>query len=103
MGGGIVTEFLEDGLVRSLENNERYFRASSTGCYFVRRNLLRSEVFRLGASLEKEILPNLVDQRLVGAVSCGTSLFFDYGTSERYILLKNNPWMLERVYGSLGK
>jgi NDP-sugar pyrophosphorylase family protein len=98
---GIVTEFQEDGITRALEHNQHFFRASSTGCYFIQRSLLISDVFRFGASLEKEILPSLVEQRLLGAVSCGTGIFLDYGSPQRFTLLKNNPWMLEKVYGFL--
>jgi NDP-sugar pyrophosphorylase family protein len=96
---GIITEFQEDGTTRILERSEHFFRASSTGCYFVQRSLLLSNLFQFGTSLEKEILPSLVDRRLVGAVSCGQGLFLDYGTPERYALLRDNPWMLEKTYG----
>jgi len=98
---GVVTEFQEDGIARGLESNDRFFRASSTGCYFVQRDLLLSDHFRFGASLEKEIIPHLVDKRLMGAISCGMGLFLDYGIPERYVFLKNNAWMLERAYGSV--
>jgi len=96
---GIVREFQEDGLMRELERNANSFRASSTGCYFVRKSFILSDVFQQGSSLEKEILPRLVEQHLLGAISCGEGFFLDYGTPQRYTMIRDNPWVLEKIYG----
>lgn len=95
---GIVTEFREDGSMRPLTKSGGNFRASSTGCYFAKKSLILSEHFRHGSSLEKEILPRLVEDRLVGAVSCGTGIFFEFGIPERHAFLKQNTWILRKVY-----
>lgn len=95
---GIVTDFREDGSIRPLTRSGENFRASSTGCYFAKKSFIFSEHFRHGSSLEKEILPHLVENRLVGAVGCGTGIFFEFGVPERYAFLKQNTWILRRVY-----
>lgn len=95
---GIVTEFREDGSIRPLTNSGENFRASSTGCYFAQKSLILSEHFIHGSSLEKEILPRLVEARLVGAISCGTGIFFEFGVPERYAFLKQNTWILRKAY-----
>ncbi len=97
--GGIVSEFCEGGEVRDLIDGESFFRGSSTGCYFLKRSTALP-LFSLGSSsLEREVLPRLVSSRMVGAVNNGFGFFLDYGIPQRYEILKNNLWILKRIYG----
>lgn len=96
---GIITEFCEGGEVKEPIDGNSFFRGSSTGCYFLKCSSVL-EMFPSGhCSLEREVLPELVTRRLVGAVNNGISSFFDYGIPERYEILKNNAWILKKIYG----
>lgn len=65
-----------------------------------RSSILRT--FPIGcSSLEREILPGLVSRRLVGALNGDVDFFFDFGTPERYHILKNDAWVLNKTYGEL--
>lgn len=97
--GTLVTEFKEDGSLKELESNERYYRASSTGCYITSCDFLMSDYFSTGSSLEKQVLPHLVINRLLGAILCKPGYFIDYGTPNMYRFLLNNQRILDEVYG----
>jgi NDP-sugar pyrophosphorylase family protein len=96
---GIVTEFREGEEARELICGENYFRGSSTGCYFLKRSSVLSLFPSGNSSLEREILPNLVSAKMVGGVNNGFGFFLDYGVPQRYEILRNNPWILKRIYG----
>jgi hypothetical protein len=36
---------------------------------------------------------------MVGGVNNGFGFFLDYGVPQRYEILRNNPWILKRIYG----
>lgn len=96
---GIVVEFREGEEAREPIDGENYFRGSSTGCYFLKHSSVLS-LFPAGiSSLEREVLPNLVSAKMVGAVNNGFGFFLDYGIPQRYEILKNNLWILKRIYG----
>ncbi len=96
---GIVVEFREGEEAREPIDGENYFRGSSTGCYFLKRSSVLS-LFPAGiSSLEREILPNLVSAKMIGAINNGFGFFLDYGIPQRYEILKNNLWILKRIYG----
>lgn len=96
---GIVTEFCEGEEVREPIDGSSHFRGSSTGCYFLKCSSVLS-MFPSGiSSLEREVLPNLLKAKMVGAVNNGFGFFLDYGISSRYEILKNNPWILKIIYG----
>lgn len=96
---GIVVEFREGEEAREPIDGENYFRGSSTGCYFLKCSSVLS-LFPSGvSSLEREVLPNLVSAKMVGAVNNGFGFFLDCGIPQRYEILKNNLWVLKRIYG----
>lgn len=96
---GIVVEFREGEEAREPIDGENYFRGSSTGCYFLKRSSVLS-LFPTGiSSLERKVLPSLVSSKMVGAVNNGFGFFLDYGIPQRYEILKNNLWILKRIYG----
>jgi D-glycero-alpha-D-manno-heptose 1-phosphate guanylyltransferase len=96
---GVITEFREGEDAREPIDGDSHFRGSSTGCYFLKRSSVLS-MFPFGvSSLEREILPNLVMGKMVGAVNNGFGFFLDYGIPARYEILKNNLWILKRIYG----
>lgn len=97
---GIITEFREGEEIKKPVIGKNFFRASSTGCYFLKRSAVL-DFFPSGySSLEREIIPMLVEKRVVGGISTRTGLFMDYGTPEMYKSLKTNVRILERIYGT---
>jgi D-glycero-alpha-D-manno-heptose 1-phosphate guanylyltransferase len=96
---GIVTEFCEGEEAKDPIGGESYFRGSSTGCYFLKRSSALSLFPSGSSSLERKVLPSLVSAKMVGAVNNGFGFFLDYGISQRYEILKNNLWILKRIYG----
>lgn len=96
---GIITEFCEGEEAREPIDDGGYFRGSSTGCYFLKRSSVLSMFPSYTSSLEREVLPSLVSAKMVGAVNNGFGFFLDYGIPSRYEILKNNLWILKRIYG----
>jgi NDP-sugar pyrophosphorylase family protein len=95
----IVIKFCEGKETQEPIDGENYFRGSNTGCYFLKRSSVLSLFPSRNSSLEKDVLPNLVSTKMFGAINNGFSFFLDFGTLRRYEFLKNNMWILKKIYG----
>jgi NDP-sugar pyrophosphorylase family protein len=95
----LIVEFSEGQQPKQLTVGGSKYRASSTGIYLARRSFLTENCPDGPFSWERELLPNLVAGRLVGAIDNGNKFFHDYGTPERYAHLISQPDILARIYG----
>lgn len=68
--------------------------ASSTGVYLLHRNSWLSWPYSSGESLEREILPQAVEHRLLhGTIADSPWPVFDYGTIDRLRELQSDDWL----------
>lgn len=96
---GIVTEFREGLLPQEIFVDDNAFRASSTGSYLLERELVMGEFPQARTSLEREVLPSLVNARKVGGFNNDSGFFWDFGTPERLEQLQREAHKLIEVYG----
>lgn len=77
--------------------------ASSSGAYIINRKYWLNNIDRSAKSLERDIMPIVVSAASVGAFVINTNLpVFDYGTTERFRLLEENPFLLHRLFRAFG-
>lgn len=75
------------------------WKGSSTGAYVFQTDYLKKSLFEGLNSLEKEIVPIAIDERVVYAFDNESRFFCDFGTPERYRqLVKSNSEIVSSIY-----
>ena len=96
---GMVEKFQEGKNEKDDCCNRNFYRASSTGSYFINRSCI-IEYFPTGhISLEHSIMPKLVSMKFVNAYNNKYNFFGDFGTIHKFTWLQNNKDKLQEIYG----
>lgn len=88
-----VLDFLEGKGPTAISTYGVRYRASSTGCYFLRKNIVIEMIpANEPYSLERSFVPTLVADSILAAYSIGSRFFWDYGSVNRI------AWMYEQQH-----
>lgn len=89
-----------ESIALDYSENQIAWRGSSTGTILFKNEFLKKFTFHDGhLSLEKELLPKLIQSGKVVAFDNHERCFHDFGTPERLKELINKPDILNQVYG----
>ena len=96
-----VVDFVEGKKVIASPVSPIAYRGSSTGCYFLKRELVERLIPEHGPySLERGLIPDLVALSLLAASSIGKRFVWDYGTPERIAYLNRRIEVITNIYGT---
>jgi D-glycero-alpha-D-manno-heptose 1-phosphate guanylyltransferase len=83
--------------------SEGAWRASSTGVYLIERAALVGLAREEYVSLEKDVVPYLIDRGSTFAYDCGRTLFLDFGTPQGLRQLAELEDEVLRIYGTAAR